>query len=378
VKIRAAVARAAHQDFVLEDLDLAPLRAEDVLVEIRGVGLCHTDIAARDGVYGLHYPIVLGHEGSGVVVAVGTGVTSIVPGDEVALSFSSCGTCRTCTTGRSPYCEHFTEENYIGSRPDGSNALSASGTEVHGHFFGQSSFSTHAVATERNVVKVESELDVSLLGPLGCGIQTGAGAVMRSMACTPGSTLVVLGAGPVGLAAVMGAVLQGCTTIIVVEPLASRRDVALELGATDVVDPADGPIDDQILAVAKGGTDYVFDTSGRVEVIEGAIRAVGPNAVVGLVGVPSDFSVDLPVNIVAAMQRGLTVKGIVEGDSNPKEFIPELLEHHRAGRFPFDRLITTFKLSEINEAVAAQHRGEVTKVVLIPDTTPTPDPRDTP
>lgn len=367
MEITAAVARGPHQDFSIETVELEPPRADEILVRILGVGLCHTDIAARDGVYGLPYPVVLGHEGSGVVVAVGEKVTSIAPGDKVAVSFSSCGICRPCTSGHQSYCTAFTQENYIGTRPDGSATTTRDGKVVHGHFFGQSSFASHALVTERNAVKVETDLDISLVGPLGCGIQTGAGAVMNSMNCVRGSSLVVLGGGPVGLAAVMGAVIQGCSKIVVVEPVPARRTLARELGATDAIDPIGNDLTALLADIAPGGVDYVLDTTGRVEVIGAAIAATAQNATVGLVGVPADFSVHLPVNIVAAMQKGLTIRGIVEGDSVPRTFIPELLEHHAAGRFPFDTLITTYPFSKINEAVAAQERGEVTKLVLVPD-----------
>ncbi len=367
MKITAAVAHEANRPFALEEIELEEPRGHELVVEIRGAGLCHTDIAARDGVYGLPYPIVLGHEGSGVVVSVGDEVTTLKPGDHVAISFSSCGTCSSCQAGKPAYCVNFAVENYIGTRPDGSTQLSSGDGAVHGHFFGQSSFATHALVNERNAVKVDDDLDLTLLGPLGCGIQTGAGAVMRSMACRAGSSLLVLGAGPVGLAAVMGGVLQECGQIIVVEPVAARRDLAQSLGATHTIDPAAGPIDQAVLGIASEGVDYVFDTTGRVEVLQAAIAATGVNAVLGLVGVPSDFSVELPLNIVATMQKGLSVKGIVEGDSDPKEFIPELLQHYRAGRFPFDKLITTFAFSQINEAIEAQHRGDVVKVVMVPD-----------
>ncbi|WP_439031321.1 NAD(P)-dependent alcohol dehydrogenase [Gordonia terrae] len=367
MQITAAVAHGPNEEFALTNVDLAQPRADEVVVEIRGVGLCHTDIAARDGVYGLPYPLVLGHEGSGVVVEVGSDVTSLSAGDEVAVSFSSCGRCRPCSNGLPAYCAEFTAENYIGSRPDGSSTISDGDSVVHGHFFGQSSFASHALVRESNAVKVDTDLDISLVGPLGCGIQTGAGAVMRSMACTAGSALVVLGGGPVGLAAVMGAVLRECSTIVVVEPLAARRDIATELGATHVIDPVGADLTAELSAIAEEGVDYVFDTTGRVDVINAAVAAAAQNATVGLVGVPSDFSVDLPVNIVGAMQRGLTIRGIVEGDSDPQTFIPELLEHHAAGRFPFDSLITTYPFSQINDAVAAQERGEVTKLVLVPD-----------
>ncbi|NDK91456.1 NAD(P)-dependent alcohol dehydrogenase [Gordonia desulfuricans] len=367
MQITAAVAHGAHQDFTIEEVELAAPRNDELVVEIRGVGLCHTDIAARDGVYGLPYPVVLGHEGSGVVVAVGDDVTIVAVGDEVAVSFSSCRRCRPCTTGRPAYCTEFTAENYIGSRPDGTDTMSSDGAPVHGHFFGQSSFASHALVNERNTVKVETDLDISLVGPLGCGIQTGAGAIMNSMRCGADRSLVVLGGGPVGLAAVMGAVIQGCTPIIVVEPMASRRAVATELGATHVIDPIGTDLTAALRTIAPDGVDHIFDTTGRVDVIGAAIDAAAQNAVVGLVGVPADFSVDLPVNIVGAMQKGLTITGIVEGDSVPETFIPELLAHHAAGRFPFDTLITTYPFSKINDAIAAQERGEVTKLVLVPD-----------
>lgn len=221
--------------------------------------------------------------------------------------------------------------------------------------------------TERNTVKVDTDLDISLVGPLGCGIQTGAGAVMKSMNCAEGSSLVVLGGGPVGLAAVMGAVIRGCSTIIVVEPVESRRTLASQLGATQVIDPVGENLTQRIMEITPDGVDYIFDTTGRTEVITAAMDCAAQNATVGLVGVPADFSVNLPLNIVGAMQKGLTVRGIVEGDSQPQSFIPELLAYHAAGKFPFDTIISTYPFSKINEAVAAQERGEVTKLVLVPD-----------
>ncbi|MTD12480.1 alcohol dehydrogenase catalytic domain-containing protein [Nakamurella sp. YIM 132087] len=366
MRTTAAVARAAREPFTVEEVDLGGPGPDEVLVEIAGVGLCHTDIAARDGIYGLPYPLVLGHEGSGTVAAVGPAVTDLAIGDPVVLSFASCGGCVTCSAGRPAYCERFTEFNYIGSRPDGSATMTQPGGAMHGHFFGQSSFATHALAPRRSVVRVTTELATGLLGPLGCGIQTGAGAVMNSMDVRAGTRLVVLGGGPVGLAAVMAGAIRGCSAIVVVEPHADRRAFALTVGATAVVDPAEGPLADGLRAVVPQGADYLFDTTGRVEVISAALGVAAANATLGLVGVPQDFSVELPLNIVRAMQLGLTVKGIVEGDSDPQVFIPELLQYHREGRFPFDTMIRTYPLSDINAAVEAQHRGEVVKVVLLP------------
>lgn len=259
--------------------------------------------------------------------------------------------------------------NYAGMRlEDGSTACRAGEERVGTHFFGQSSFATHAITRERNLVRVtDSQAPLELLGPLGCGFQTGAGGVMRSLACHKGSTIAVFGGGPVGLAAVMGAVIQGCSTIILVEPIAARRATGLGLGATHVIDPGSaGDLAEALRAIVPEGLDYAFDTSGVVQVIEAGIAALGSHGAIGLVGVLKDPADSISVNIAALMTPGLRIIGIIEGDSDPQTFIPELLSHHAGGRFPFDRLIRTYKLADINEAVAAQARGECIKAVLIP------------
>ena len=189
---------------------------------------------------------------------------------------------------------------------------------------------------------------------------------MRSLVCPAGSSIAIFGGGPVGLAAVMGAVIQGCKTIILVEPITSRRDTAHSLGATHVIDPTNGNLTEIIRAILPGGIDFAFDTTGNVGVIEAAIAALGSHGAIGLVGVPKLAEASVSINIAQLMTFGLRVIGIIEGDSDPQTFIPELLALHAAGKFPFDRLIRTFPLAEINTAVAAQARGECIKAVLIP------------
>jgi aryl-alcohol dehydrogenase len=256
--------------------------------------------------------------------------------------------------------------NYAGVRPDGSSPISThNGEQLGAMFFGQSSFATHAVATERSVVKLPDNAPLDIVGPLGCGVQTGAGAVMRSFAAPAGSSLVVLGAGSVGLSAVLGAVVQELAHIIVVEPHESRRVLAVELGATSCIDPAAGPLAEQIRAVVPDGVDYVFDTTGRPDVIEASIPGLTNRGTLGLVGVPSDPAAALSLNLIGALIQGLTVKAIVEGDSDPDTFIPELLALHAAGRFPFDKMITTMPFAAINEGVDIQHSGAAVKVVLV-------------
>lgn len=364
----AAVARAAHEPFTIETLSVTPPGPGEVLVQIAGVGVCHTDLVFRDQMDAFMKPAVLGHEGAGTVEAVGEGVTGLAPGDSVVIGFSSCGGCKQCADHLPSYCQSFVPLNYAGMRlEDGSTAYTAEGERISSHFFGQSSFATRVITRARNLVKVgETAVPLALLGPLGCGFQTGAGGVMRSLACPAGSSIAIFGGGPVGLAAVMGAVIQGCTTIIMVEPMAERRAVATELGATHVIDPASGDLASLLRGLVAEGVDFAFDTTGNVGVIEAGLASLGAHGAIGLVGVPKALDAAISVNITALMTPGLRIIGIIEGDSDPKTFIPELLAHHAAGRFPFDRLIKTFKLTEINEAIAAQARGDCIKVVLIP------------
>lgn len=364
----AAIARQPKSDFSIEPVTLEAPRAGEVLVRIAGVGLCHTDLIFRDQFVPYTLPAILGHEGSGAIEAIGEGVTDLAVGDSVVLGFSSCGTCPRCDEGLPSYCRDFVPLNYAGVRlEDGSTSASAGDEIVGSHFFGQSSFASHAIVRARNVVKVKATAaPIELLGPLGCGFQTGAGGVMRSLACPAGSSIAIFGGGPVGLAAVMGAKIQDCRTIILIEPIAARREMALELGATHVLDPGAGDLVEALKAIEPAGLDFAFDTSGNVQAIEVGLGALGSHGAIGLVGVPKDVSDSISVNIAALMTPGHRIIGIIEGDSDPQEFIPELLKHHAEGRFPFDKLIKTFRLAEINKAVAAQSRGDCIKAVLIP------------
>lgn len=364
--ITAAVVTTVGGDFSVERLTLDGPADGEVLVEIAGVGLCHTDLAAKDGHLPFPLPGVFGHEGSGVVRAVGSGVTKVAEGDSVLLSFASCGDCVQCRRDEPSYCRNFMPLNFGGARPSGPSALTRGGEIVGSDFFGQSSFATHALAHERNVVKVDADLPLEILGPLGCGVQTGAGAVLRSFDCPRGSSLLVLGGGSVGQSAVLAAAARELESIIVVEPMAPRRELALSLGATHALDPADGPIDEQVRALTADGVEYAIDTTGVAAVVQQSLAALAQRGTLGIIGVPSDPEAALSLGLIHAQVIGVTVKGIVEGDSDPDVFLPELIELYRQGRFPFDKLVTTMPLSDINEAVAAQHRGEAVKIVLIP------------
>jgi len=367
MKITAAIARGAHQPFSLEEADLENPRADEVLVRIEGVGLCHTDLIARDQFIPIPLPAILGHEGAGVVAAIGAEVAKVKVGDRVVMSFASCGRCPRCAQGLPSYCASFPALNYSGRRPDGSSGISIGAMAVSSSFFGQSSFASHALTHERNLVKVDDgSLPLPILGPLGCGLQTGAGAVMRSLACEPGSTIGIFGGGPVGLAAVMGAAIRNCATIILVEPIAARRTMAASLGATHVIDAASDRVGEAIREIVPAGLDYALETSGREEVIVTALGALGSHGLLGLVGVPPRPESAISVNLASLITFGHRIHGIIEGDSDLDHFIPELLSHFKAGRFPFDRLVRTYPLNQINEAIAAQLRGDCIKAVLIP------------
>ncbi|MGB3809463.1 MAG: NAD(P)-dependent alcohol dehydrogenase [Parvibaculum sp.] len=367
MKITAAVAREGQADFSFEAVDIDEPRADEILVKVVGVGLCHTDMVAKTGAIG-GLPAVLGHEGSGIVDKVGVSVTKVKPGDRVAISFRSCGECVRCKEGQPAYCLTMPMLNYIGMRPDGTKALRGSGGEqLASNFFGQSSFATYCLTYERNVVKVPDDVPLELVGPLGCGVQTGAGGIMRSLACKPGSSLLILGGGAVGLSAVMGAVIQGCSTIIVLEPHEVRRKLAIELGATHVIDPATAPdLIAALRAILPHGVDYAFDTTGIPPLQQATMGCLAPHGTFGIVGI-SPPGTPVPGDMTTVMTFGHTIKGIIEGDSEPDVFIPQMMDLYKAGRFPFDRLIRTYPFSEINRAIAEQHHGDCVKVVLLMD-----------
>ncbi|MGE0829494.1 MAG: NAD(P)-dependent alcohol dehydrogenase [Hyphomonadaceae bacterium] len=367
MQIQAAVAWEREKPFSIETVELDEPRDDEILVRIKAVGLCHTDLMVRDVDTGLgmNLPAVLGHEGSGVVERVGASVRKVKVGDHVALSFMSCGTCRNCQEGRPAYCTTMAPLNFCGRRCDGSATMRAGQEELAANFFGQSSFATFALTHERNTVVVPRDAPLEIVGPLGCGIQTGAGAIINSLACEAGSSLLVVGGGSVGLSAVLAGVVQGCSPIIIVEPHEARRRLALDLGGTHAIDPGAGDIAAAVRAIVPEGVRYAFDTSGRDEAIEGAIGALGVLGAIALVagsGLPTQR---LPATIPAIVGGALTIKGVIEGSSDPDTFIPYMLRLHREGKFPFERLIKTFPFADINKAVEAQHRGEAVKVVLM-------------
>lgn len=364
MKITAAVARTKGAPFSLEQVELDPPGRGEILVKVHSVGICHSDIAIRDQWLPVPLPVVLGHEGAGVVEAVGEEITDITVGDKVVLTFASCGGCRSCVSGHPAYCAEFAARNVSGSRPDGTNALKAEGG-LHGYFFSQSSFATYAIATEGNAVKVDPDAELSIVGPLGCGIQTGAGTVLNVLDPSPGTSIVVFGVGAVGLSAVMAAAVLGCATIIAVDVKPSRLSLATELGATHTIDAGGvGDVVARIQEITGGGTDFSVDTSANPHVARQAVdclATLGTAAMVGLGPVGSELSVDM----VSLLLSGRRIVGATEGDAQPREFIPKLMELHSQGRFPFHRLVRRYSFDDINQACEDVESGAATKAVLL-------------
>jgi aryl-alcohol dehydrogenase len=364
MRIQAAVARIPKGPLSIESLELEEPRDDEILVRVVATGVCHTDLVVRDGVLPTPLPVVLGHEGAGVVERVGRAVTKVKPGDPVVMTFNSCGTCPSCADHAHSYCHEFFPRNFFAARPDGSTALSRDGERVHSHFFGQSSFASHAICRERNVVKVPADAPLELLGPLACGVQTGAGAVMNALAVSAGQSIAVFGTGSVGLSAVMAARVVGATTIVAVDTNDARLAFAREVGATHAFNPKDGGVIERVLALGGAGLNHALDTTGQAAVIRDAMACLAPRGCCGVLGA-SPMGSEITLDQVHFMSGGRRLIGIVEGDVNSDIFIPTLIELQRQGRFPFDRMIRAYPFTAIEEAIHDMEAGRTIKPVLM-------------
>jgi aryl-alcohol dehydrogenase len=280
------------------------------------------------------------------------------------MTYMWCGHCHTCESGHPAHCEHMGALNFGGGRLDGSSATTdAQGQPVHDHFFGQSSFSTFALANEKNIVKVDKDAPLELLGPLGCGIQTGSGAVLQALDVKAGSSFAAFGTGAVGLSAIMAAGIAGATKIIAVDVTPSRLELAKELGATHTINSRETDPVAAIREMTGGGADYTLECSGRAAVLRQAIDALGVLGTCGIVGATPEGT-EVAININDVMIPGRRILGIVQGDVVSKIFIPKLIEFHRQGRFPFDKLVRFYPFDQINEAIADSESGVTIKPIL--------------
>ncbi len=364
MRTTAAVTEERGAPFSVQDVQIDDPRPGEVRVALVACGVCHTDAVARDGDLPFPVPGVLGHEGVGHVEAVGDGVTSVAVGDPVLLTWPWCGHCRNCLAGHPRYCLQLGPLLVGGGRPDGSTALSRSdGAELHSHFFGQSSFARHAIVAERAVVPVRTTAPLEAVGVLACGVATGAGAVLNALDVEPGGSIVVFGAGAVGLAAVMAARLTPATAIVAVEPNGSRRDLAVRYGATEVIDPrAAGDVVGAVHEICGGPADAALDCTGIAPVIRQTIDSVGMLGTAVLIGAApagAEFTADHLSTL-----WGKRIRGTLGGESQSARFVPALLALHDQGRFPFTDLVEYFALDQVNDALTASHHGDVVKPVL--------------
>lgn len=365
MQITAAVAREARQPLTIEELELDDFRPNEVLVKMVASGVCHTDAIVRDQVYPTPLPAVLGHEGAGIVERVGSAVTTVQPGDHVLLAAAYCGKCDYCRSGQMAYCENLFAADFGGRRADGTTALSREGEVISSHFFGQSSFATYANVVEESVVRVDPDVPLEILAPLGCGIQTGAGAVFNELRPALNSTLVVIGTGAVGSGAIMAGGIAGCARVIAVDLHPSRLDLAQELGATDVINTKEADLAEEILRLTGGrGADYILDTTARPELLRKGADALALRGTLALVGAAAPGT-EASFEIGLSLVKGWTFKTIVQGSSVPQVFIPKLIALWKEGRFPLDKLLQTYTLSRINEAFADSADGTVVKPVIL-------------
>ena len=367
MEMTAAVLRAPNTSLTLEALSIDAPHDDEILVKIAATGVCHTDIGVMHG----HIPFpptpcVLGHEGAGIVEAVGSAVIDLARGDHVVLSFSSCGTCERCRQGQPAYCDAFFQRNVLGSRSDGSATLHKGDETIYGCFFGQSSFATHAIVRALDAVKIPVDFPLDLAGPLGCGLQTGAGAVLNVLKPGGSDTLAVFGVGAVGAASIMAARASGCARIVAVDRHPGRLDLATRLGATDCV-AADRDAVAKIRDIAGGGVHFSVEATGVPSVIPQAVEVLRPLGAAILLGV---YPPTAPLGITAGMLgSGRTVRTSIEGDSDPRVTIPRLIDLYRTGHFPYDQCVQFYDLSRISEAIADSERGTTVKAVIrMPET----------
>ena len=357
MKIKAAVTYRQGENFKIEQITLDEPKAGEVLVRIAASGICATDIHVQNQEYAFPLPAVLGHEGSGVVEKVGEHVHAVKIGDHVVLSYAYCGHCKACRAGTPFECDDYDELNFGGKMADGSSRIHQNGQELS-VFFGQSSFATHVVVNRNSIVKVNKDIDLTLLGALGCGIQTGSGTVLNLFQLGPGSSIAVFGAGAVGMSAIMAAKLVGSRIIIAVDRHEHRLNLARDLGATHVLNAGEVDVIAEIKRITGSGVQYVLEATGHSSVADQAVDALDRNGRLAYVAGSPNLSED------AMRKRKLTIMAVIEGNSVPQVFIPRLIEFYKLGKFPFDKLVKYYPFEEINRAVADARSGATIKPVI--------------
>ncbi|CAG8038329.1 unnamed protein product [Penicillium salamii] len=364
--------------FVLQDIILDEVRANEVLVEMKYTGLCHTDIVVQQGDFPVgEYPAVLGHEGAGIVRRVGVDVKdkSLKEGDLVFLSFSACSkeTCSACSEGRHGFCGQNTVINFVGARglhaSDSPISLPGGKGPVRGQFFGQSSMSKLAVVDERSVVKSPPASgitveDMAFLAPLGCGYLTGAGTVFNVLKPKAGSTFVVFGMGAVGLAAMLAAQSRGVETVLAVDIVDTKLELAKSLGASHTLNTKGiSDVSQALLELFPDGVDCVLDTTGVVPLLEAGVKALGHEGILAIVGV-TPLNSTMKIDPLALMTGCKRIVGAIEGCANPALIVPELIDLYKQGKFPVDKFARIYTPDALEQAMSDLRSGNVIKPII--------------
>ena len=364
--MRAAVLYQPGEPLRVEDVELGAPRAGEVRVRVAAAGVCHSDYHYMRGDLVGNLPVVLGHEGAGVVEEVGPGVTSFRPGDHVVLLWrTACGRCEFCSRGRPALCPEGASVRATGRMPDGTSRLSREGQEIR-HFLGVSCFAEQTVCQERSLLMLPEDVPLPVGAVAGCAVMTGVGAVVNTAKVEPGSTVLVVGAGGVGLCAIMGAVLAGAARIVAADTNPTKLELATSFGATDVVDASQEDVVAAVRELTGGGVDYAFEVIGLAGTVVQAVKALRTGGTAVAIGM-APVGAEAPIDVLDLVRQEKTLKGSVYGSTRPQTDFPRLFELYRRGRLPLDRLLTReWRLDQINEAYDALVAGSVARSVLIP------------
>ena len=364
--MKAAVLHAPRTPFAVEDLVLDPPRSGEARVRIAAAGVCHSDWHFVSGDLQTPMPVVLGHEGAGVVEEVGPNVTRVKPGDHVVLLWrAGCGHCEYCSIGKPALCSASRGMRATGTLADGTSRLRGTAGEVK-HFLGVSCFAEQAVVPEMNLLPIGVEVPLDIAALVGCAVMTGVGAVINTAGVRPGTSVLIVGAGGVGLSAVMGARLAGADPIIVADLVPKKLELAQELGATNVLDGRSDLVE-SVRALTGEGVDFAFECIGNSALLAQAVKALRRGGTAVAVGLPrADAEVSL--NVVELVTQEKSLKGSIYGSTRHFADIPRLISLYRRGRLPIDRLLTRrYRLTEINEAYQALLNGEFARAVIVPN-----------
>ena len=363
MNIKAAVAEQKEGRISIENVELGEPKEGEVLVKIAACGICHTDEVGRLGFFPLSFPAVFGHEGAGTVVKTGPGVTDFKEGDKVSFSYSYCGTCEACKRGMPFGCNHNRRLNFTGTNFDGTKRMTYKNREVSS-FFGQSAFATHAVVHKNNLIHVDEDFPLYLAAPMGCGIQTGAGTVLNVLRPAADTSILITGCGAVGLSAIMAAKLSPCSKIIACDISDEKLAVAKEFGATHTINASKvDSVADAVREITDGlGAHYAADCTGSGESLRVSLNSVRSLGVCAAVGAAQNITFQVEGELMGVAK---SLVGVVEGYSIPQIFIPQLINYYKQGKFPFDRMIKTYKFEKINKAFEDVHKGKTVKAVLV-------------